>query len=191
MNRRDYLRSLAIGSVGLSVSPFETLANGKKNEVTAHAATIASTTGLEGVLASTGTQTLLVADAAVIQLLKPYLPDSFTPLARQTLQEQDLLERLARGNALVWLGNARDLPPALSVGAYTLGREPVAVKLKADSPIKWDNAALSASTAMGAYIAPPKGMPYHNVDEEIRRISCRYWKQETGLAMLWVIRRFT
>ncbi len=168
MNRRDYLRSLAIGSVGLSVSPFESLAKANASEIAGNEAATVPHDDAESGSMTIGEQVLLVADAAVIQQLKPHLPDGFTPLAKQSLQVHDLLTRLAQGHALVWLGDAVGLPPALSVGAYALGEEAVHVALKADSPISWDNPALAAAKAMGGYIAPPKGMPYHNVDEEVR-----------------------
>lgn len=167
MNRRDYLRSLAIGSVGLTVAPFETLANENKETLQGLPGGEGVGTDVQTVRTGTGTTTYLVADTAVIDTLKPVLPNGFSTLPIQTLDADGLLAQLAAGNALVWLGNPASLPAALSVGGYRLAEEQLDIAFKADSPISWDVAPVRAK-AMGAYIAPPKGMPYHNVDEEIR-----------------------
>lgn len=177
MNRRDYLRSLAIGSVGLSVSPFESLAKGVPSEneglpweekpeaAEAYAA-----------LTGSGTTTFLVADAAVIRRLETQLPPGFAPLPLQTLNADELVGRLAEGNALVWLGRPKNLPPALSIGGYAISSDELDITVKPDCPISLADLPLTRAKVMGGYIAPPKGMPYHNVDEEIRADFLPIWE---------------
>ncbi|WP_353195290.1 cellulase family glycosylhydrolase [Parapedobacter defluvii] len=176
MNRRDYLRSLAIGSVGFSVSPFESLTKGTSQENT----DTLPAGKLKGdeiyPAAGYGTTTFLVADAAVIRRLENQLPSGFIPLPLQTLNADELVGRLAEGNALVWLGEPGNLPPALSVGGYVISDDELDIGVKSDSPILWPHLPLTRAKVMGAYIAPPKGMPYHNVDEEIRADFLPIWE---------------
>lgn len=166
MNRRDYLRSLAVGSIGLSVAPFETRAKetAAENPLVPQAGAGPTQTSPSG----NGSTTYLVADTGVIKALKPNLPKGVVTMPIQTLDADELVKRLAEGSALVWLGNPANVPEALSVGGYALAETPLDIGLKGDSPLTWPDVSLNAAKAMGAYIAPPKGMPYHNVDEEIR-----------------------
>lgn len=177
MNRRDYLRSLAIGSVGLSVSPFGTLAKKKPSENECIPPAERPNGGeMYATLAENSATTFLVADAVVIRRLEAQLPAGFTPLPLQTLNADELVGRLAEGNALVWLGTPVSLPPALSVGAYMISGDELDVAVKSDSPIPCSDVPLTSTKVMGAYIAPPKGMPYHNVDEEIRADFLPIWE---------------
>ncbi|GGG89550.1 hypothetical protein GCM10007415_24680 [Parapedobacter pyrenivorans] len=166
MNRRDYLRSLAVGSIGLSVSPFDVhINNPAEGDMSAVTPDVPS-----GPIAPSGNgnTTFMVADRGLIAVLAPLLPASMVTIPIDAVDADRLVQSLANGDALVWLGDPDHVPKALSVGAHALADEPLDMAWKGDCPLVLKDVPLKPARAMGAYIAPPKGMPYHNVDEEIR-----------------------
>jgi hypothetical protein len=109
----------------------------------------------------------LIIEGPLLELLPAGLPPEYqvTPLAQ--LDAAALTDAAAAGDWLVWIGPGEQLPPALSLGCFRPSRNPLAVHPAAGSPLvgefPWNQARLS-----GAYLAPPKEMPAHNFDEEVR-----------------------
>ncbi len=109
----------------------------------------------------------LVADTALLDALAGKLPTGMRPTPRENLDEAALVESLAKGEGLVWIGRPEGVPKDLCVGAFRASEAAVAIAESPRSPLPMAVAFSDAVTA-AAYIAPPKELPQHNIDEEVR-----------------------
>lgn len=176
MNRRETLRLLALGSAGVVApvaawgsspgKPKETPATGPDDGLTGasgpafdtHAATDA---GRKTVM-------YLVVDSAFLSAVGGNLPANVVPLQRHQLDEAKLLQELAAGNGMIWVGKPEGIPAALSVGGFRPSEAAMAVSVAANGPMPLADITFKPAVSFSAYIAPPKEMPNHNIDEEVR-----------------------
>ncbi|WP_341837337.1 cellulase family glycosylhydrolase [Chitinophaga pollutisoli] len=176
MNRRESLRLLALGSAGVVTplagwgsspdKPAEPPATGPDAGLpgttdTAFDKSAATDAGRQSVL-------YLVADSAFLTAVGGGLPANIVPYPRHQLDEAKLLQQLAAGNGMIWVGKPEGIPAALSVGGFRPSEAAMAVSVAANAPVILEDIAFKPAVAHSAYIAPPKEMPNHNIDEEVR-----------------------
>ena len=95
------------------------------------------------------------------------VPKVFKAVSIPELDPDALVAALARGDSLVWLGDAARVPEELWVGSFEPSGAPVEVSVSEASPLVGFRSRVS-TRALSAYLRPPKEMPYHNLDEELR-----------------------
>ena len=96
------------------------------------------------------------------------IPESFNVIPLSELDPDALVASLAGGDGLVWLAGPAEVPAELWVGAFTPSESPVKVTVSDSAPLIGAVASDEEVRALSAYIRPPKQMPYHNLDEEMR-----------------------
>lgn len=113
-------------------------------------------------------QVHLVAPNAFLQTIEDCLPPIFQQNPIEALDLQSLINAVAKGEGLVWIGPPDGLPPDLWIGSFNLSSQKMSIQTHPKSPIPiaagFDESALSHS----AYLASPTEFPKHNIDEEIR-----------------------
>ncbi|WP_333864921.1 hypothetical protein, partial [Chitinophaga sp.] len=176
MNRRESLRLLALGSAGV-VTPLAGWGSSPGKPAATPA--IGSDAGVPGGIIpafnkstanDAGRQSVLylVADSAFLSAVGGGLPAHIVALPRHQLDEAKLLQQLAAGNGMIWVGKPEGMPAALSVGGFRPSEAAMAVSVAAKGPLPLADIAFKPAAAFSAYIAPPKEMPNHNIDEEVR-----------------------
>ncbi|MBX3256236.1 MAG: hypothetical protein KF862_19015 [Chitinophagaceae bacterium] len=110
----------------------------------------------------------LVVNGKFKKELEAVWGDSFECWDIDAVDEKQLLERVAEGEWMVWIGNPKKLPKELSIGAFLCSARALMIRTVADSPVILDEALLKPVICYSGYIAPPREMPYHNIDEEVR-----------------------
>jgi hypothetical protein len=112
-------------------------------------------------------QTILVAKDSFLNALKSRIPAGFRVMPRSKLDQTALIEDLAEGGSMVWIGSADGIPPDLSVGAFQPSRKALRISADPYSPLPIA-IPIREAIVSSAFIKPPKELPYHNIDEEQR-----------------------
>ncbi|MET6998364.1 cellulase family glycosylhydrolase [Chitinophaga defluvii] len=178
MNRRASLKALAIGSASV-IAPLAgwSHATGKRRaiaeDITEAAKpddTTASVLAAAAAVAGSARRNVLhlVADSALLDILNGKLPSHILPLPRHKLNETELLGKLAGGDGMIWIGSPEGIPAALSVGAFRPSATAMTVNVADKAPMVLPDIEFNPAVVFSAYIAPPKEMPNHNIDEEVR-----------------------
>lgn len=165
MNRRDSLKALAIGSItaGIPVPTWAT-PGGKNLSMKSKTATLDP----DPAIADVQLVLHLVADKEFIDAFFHSLPGQINVIQKSSLNEEALIKRLAAGEGMIWIGNPEGIPKELSVGGFRPGTTSVTIDGIVASPIQTNDLKFKKSIVSSAFISPPKGMPYHNIDEEVR-----------------------
>ena len=117
---------------------------------------------------SHSTSIQLVIDDALLATIRNQIPGEFHTIPKDQLDAKKLVEGLAAGDSLVWIGDGEGIPPELWVGTFRPATTALAVRTAEQAPDAWNSSAFQPSQLVSAYIKPTKEMPYHNVDEEPR-----------------------
>ena len=110
----------------------------------------------------------LIAGKEFISAIGNDIPAGIKCIDRNKLNTETLIKSLASGEGMIWIGHPDGIPQELSVGAFSISDNHVNVKICDASPILPGVSAFNNSIAHSAFIRPPKEMPNHNVDEEVR-----------------------
>lgn len=108
----------------------------------------------------------LVADNDMIQMLTGSLPDAYSVISKDDIGS--LIDQLASGDSMVWIGSPVGLPEDLWVGSFKPADADLRITSFPNSPINVDAGRFSSASASSAYIKPVHPMGFHNVNEEIR-----------------------
>ena len=110
----------------------------------------------------------LVIDDDLLAMVKDRIPGDFRITAKSQLDPKVLLEGLAAGDSMVWIGEGSAIPKDLWVGTFRPAASALAVTTAEHAPVAWTSPAFRRCQVSSAFIKPTKEMPYHNVDEEPR-----------------------
>jgi hypothetical protein len=170
MNRRQSLKSFAVGSVG-AVMPFtswERTAAGDLNLVNSHKMTGAGNVNRETAAYGDYGNFFLVAGNEMEAAIPAEFASSVKFISKESLKKDSIVDALAKGGSMVWIGTAEDLPKELSIGGFTPSSGKLNIKTSESSPLAIDGIKLNPAVVQSGYIAFPKDMPLHNIDEEVR-----------------------
>jgi len=169
MDRRETIKTLALGSLGLA-APMMSWSRIPKDEATSGPRPDEHATCTNGLspLSEYHPGLHLVADSEWLDRFAGMLPDYVKKTSRAALNPEELIKSLAQGDGLIWIGNPEGVPRELSVGAFRPSEMDLDLQPISGSPLAVDKLTFSASRVHSAFIAPPKEMPNHNIDEEVR-----------------------
>jgi len=117
---------------------------------------------------STSRSIYLVIEDSLLEALQGGLPSLFRVQRESDLNPSVILQAVARGDSLVWIGNGAALPEELWVGIFRPASSPLVPTSAKRSPLDLSSLAFRQSVSYSAFIKPNKEMPYHNIDEEPR-----------------------
>lgn len=171
MNRRQSLKALAIGSIG-AATPFTAW---ERNP-----ASIEDGALLPEVSAQDEPIIRIPVHNELYGRLQIIAPDSFVRAAGsemaqrikmvsyESLNKNELINYLAGGGAMVWIGNAKHVPEELSIGSFVPSSSTMNIQVPENAPLLISDIRFKPVQLQSAYIKPPKEMPMHNIDEEVR-----------------------
>lgn len=110
----------------------------------------------------------LVADDGFLEIMNGSLSDFMvTPI---NLVDNDLLvDSLASGNSMVWIGRPDKIPADLWIGSFRPTDTKLNITLSENSPFNLRvSEGISQSNLYSAYIKPVMELGFHNINEEIR-----------------------
>ena len=110
----------------------------------------------------------LVLDDTLLDRLRDGIPRDFHVTPKSQPDPEVLLDGLAAGDTLVWVGEGRNIPKVLWVGTFRPAMSVLAITGAPHAPLGLASPEFRPSQISSAYIRPAKEMPYHNVDEEPR-----------------------
>ena len=61
--------------------------------------------------AESGRMLFLIADAVFLDSIAPHLPAAIKPILRPNLDPRRLIQNLAAGDSMIWVGPPQGLPP--------------------------------------------------------------------------------
>lgn len=109
----------------------------------------------------------LVIDDDLLQALN-HVPEVFRVIPRSSCDAAATLESISAGDSMVWIGGGEEVPKELWVGTFRPTDAPLSVDPAQASPLIMEALRFRRSRVSSAFICPPKEMPLHNVDEEVR-----------------------
>src|ERR1019366_2195502 len=110
----------------------------------------------------------LVIDDDLLAMVKDRILGDFRITAKSQLDPKVLLEGLAAGDSMVWIGEGSKIPKELWVGTFRPAASALAITGAEHTPAAWNLPAFRHSQISSAFIKPSKEMPYHNIDDEPR-----------------------
>ena len=110
----------------------------------------------------------LVIDDVLLAALGNRIAADFRVSPKSRVDPEAILDSVAAGDSLVWIGEGSGIPEQLWVGTFRPTTSALAVTNAEHSPVGWGSLAFRISQLSSAYIRPTNEMPYHNVDEEPR-----------------------
>ncbi len=169
MDRRQSIKTLALGSFGLTTPLASWSREGEAAiKITQEPNEYAPPVNHTRIPGEYYSGLHLVADGRWLDRFAGLLPSYVNKIARDDLKPAALVERLAAGDGLIWIGNPEGIPKELSVGSFNCSDAELEIAPVENSPLNTSGLKFSSSRAHSAYIAPPKEMPNHNIDEEVR-----------------------
>lgn len=170
MNRRQSLRALAVSSIG-AATPFSGWASRPGEDAGSIADAVAgagnSPAGRIKKQDSYG-DIFLIAEKDVINAIGSKAPKPIKLIEKSTLDAQGIVEALAKGAFMIWIGNADNIPKELSIGSFDISQDELNIKPAQTTPLTVNGIKLSGAAVQSGFILPPKEMPLHNIDEEVR-----------------------
>ena len=110
----------------------------------------------------------LVVEDGLFEALGSQIPPCYQVIPRRSLDAKALVDAAGAGKSVVWIGDGKDLPKDLSVGAFRPSETALATIAADSSPLAPLPSGFKSTTLYSAFISPPKEMPQHNIDEEVR-----------------------
>ncbi|MHB1457615.1 MAG: glycoside hydrolase 5 family protein [Armatimonadota bacterium] len=110
---------------------------------------------------------LVIADSLYDSIQKR-IPKIYKTVKLSKLDSVLMLEKIAGGDSLVWIGNGDAIPQDLWCGNFRPAESGLTAALADGCPLIIDSPDFKPSTLSSAYIKPVKDMLQHNIDEEIR-----------------------
>jgi len=110
----------------------------------------------------------LVIEDSLLAILGNKIPADFRAVAKSQMQAAAILDAVAAGDSLVWIGEGSGIPKDLWVGTFRPATSALAVTSAKHAPVEWNSLAFRRSQLSSAYIKPTIELPYHNIDEEPR-----------------------
>lgn len=177
MNRRQSLRALALSSIG-AAAPFQGWTHTADNNQGETESLFPSEA--RGMVKAAGSSSygdiFLIASAAFIEKIRPDAPSDLKFIDYKKIDESAIVNRLAKGATMIWIGRGDTIPKQLSVGYFNISDAEVNVKPSASSPVINDDIEINKAVFQSAFISPPKEMPLHNIDEEVRADFLPIWE---------------
>jgi hypothetical protein len=110
----------------------------------------------------------LVIEDNLLASIAGKIPADFQVVPKSKLDAARILDAVAAGDSLVWIGEGSEIPKDLWVGTFQPAAAALSVSPAEDSPVHWKSLAFRKVQLSSAYIKPVKELPFHNVDEEPR-----------------------
>ncbi|MHB0859494.1 MAG: glycoside hydrolase 5 family protein [Anaerolineae bacterium] len=111
---------------------------------------------------------LLVIDDALWQDVGDALPPAYRVMPRSRYDAEAVLAGVAAGGSLVWIGSGEGIPADLAVGSFRPATHQASLRVLEGSPLELGALPWQAAAVASAFLRPPKEMPRHNIDEEVR-----------------------
>ena len=113
-------------------------------------------------------QVHLVASSVFLRSIEDRLPPLFLRKHLEYLDTERLINALAGGESLVWIGPPDGLPRDLWIGSFIPSSQKLMIQTATNAPFPILTEFAEHAICHSGYLSPPTEFPKHNIDEEIR-----------------------
>lgn len=111
---------------------------------------------------------LILAEDTFAERLRQRQQDGIEIVKHSEMSESHVIETLASGRTMVWIGMPDRLPRELWIGNFSPSDSPLMVRVAENSPLHLSEFPAMRAHVHSAFLKPPLEFLQHNIDEEIR-----------------------